>query len=157
MNSSYSPYELENPILSPPNPFELRPLLWFNRQLSENINLRVNLSLIFIKSLLPILFLQYADQINSLYNRQDFIGLFFRQLFYGPNDQRFHSIRIPQINFRHFADIRTLLLLIFIYIFLRLIIGGNNLPLNLLLLTMIIFLWNIFRTIQTYRQSLTSL
>jgi len=138
-NSSYSPYELENPILSPPNSFELRPLLWFNSQLSENINIR------------------YADQINALYNRQDFLGLFIRQLFYGPNDQRFHSIRTPQINFRHFTDIRTLFLLLFIYFLLRFTISGNNLPLNLLLLTMIIFLWNIFRTIQTYRQSLTSL
>jgi hypothetical protein len=139
LNSSYSPYELENPILSRSNSFELRPLLWFNQQLSENINIR------------------YADQINSLYNRQDFFGLFFRQLFYGPNDRRFHSIRTPQINFRHFTDIRTLFLLLFIYFFLHLTISGNNLPLNILLLILIIFLWNIFRTIQTYRQSLTSL
>ncbi|CAF1079275.1 unnamed protein product [Adineta steineri] len=139
LNVSYSPYELENPILSPPNPFELRPLLWFNRQLSENINLR------------------YADKINSLYNLQGFLGAFFRQLFYGPNDQRFHSIRTPQINFRHFTDIRTLLVLLIIYVFLRFTIGGNNLPLNILLLTMVILIWNIFRTIQTYRQSLTSL
>ena len=43
LQTSYSPYELENPLLSPANPFELRPLLWFNRQLSENINLRVSL------------------------------------------------------------------------------------------------------------------
>ncbi len=135
LNSSYSPYELENPFLSSSNSFELKPLLWFNRQLSENINLR------------------YADQINSLYNRQDLFGLFFRQLFYGPNDQRFHSIRTPQINFRHFTDIRTLFLLLCIYFLLRFTIGGNSLPLNILLLTMIIFLWNIFRTIQKYRQS----
>ncbi|UJR16109.1 hypothetical protein I4U23_003021 [Adineta vaga] len=138
LNTSYSPYELENPILSPPNLFEIRPLLWFNRQLSENINLR------------------YADRINSLYNRSDFLGAFFRQLFYGPNDQRFHSIRTAQINFRHFADIRTLVLLFVIYILLRFTIGGNNFPWNLLLLTMIIFLWNIFRTIQSYRHTLHS-
>ncbi|CAF3378284.1 unnamed protein product [Rotaria sp. Silwood1] len=136
LNSSYIPYEFENPILSPPSPFELRPLLWFNRQLSENINLR------------------YADQISSLYNRQDFIGSFFRQLFYGPNDPRLQSINTPQINFRHFTDIRTLCLLTLIYLFFRFTIGGANLLLNLLLLTMIIFLWNLFRTIQTYRQSL---
>ncbi|CAF0841933.1 unnamed protein product [Adineta ricciae] len=138
LNTSYTPYELENPILSPPNLFELRPLLWFNQQLSENINLR------------------YANQISSLYNRPGVIGAFFRQLFYGPNDQRFQSIRVPQINFRHFADIRTLLLLLFVYFLLRLTIGGNSFPWNFFLLTMIIFLWNIFRTIQTYRQTLIS-
>ncbi|CAF4533457.1 unnamed protein product [Rotaria socialis] len=139
LNSSYIPYDFDNPILSQPNPFEIPPLLWFNQQLSENINIR------------------YADQINSLYNRQDLFGLFCRQLLYGPKDPRFQSIRTPQINFRHFTDIRTLLLLTLIYYVVRFIIGGTNLPLNLLLLTLIIFLWNILRTIQTYRHSLSSL
>ncbi|CAF4003620.1 unnamed protein product, partial [Rotaria magnacalcarata] len=40
LNSSYIPYDFDNPILSQPNPFEIRPLLWFNQQLSENINIR---------------------------------------------------------------------------------------------------------------------
>ncbi|CAF4888404.1 unnamed protein product, partial [Rotaria sp. Silwood2] len=120
LNSSYIPYEFDNPILSPSNPFELGPLLWFHRQLSENINLR------------------YGDQISSLYNRQDIIGLFFRQLSYGPNDTRLQSIGTPQINFRHFTDIRTLCLLTLIYFVLKFTIGGANLPLNLLLLIMII-------------------
>jgi len=138
LQTSFSPYELENPLFSSANPFELRLLLWFNRQLSENINQR------------------YGDRINALYNRADVFGLFFRQLFFGPQDPRFHSISTAQINFRHFTDIRTLILLSVVYFFISLIVPGHYLPINLFVLTMIILLWNVFRTIQTYRQSLPS-
>ncbi|CAF0740456.1 unnamed protein product [Didymodactylos carnosus] len=81
-------YYEQNPETAEPNQFELKPLLWFNQRLSENINLR------------------YGDYIRSLYARKDFLGTYSRQIFYGT------SIDDAKINFRHFTDYRTLILLL---------------------------------------------